>query len=165
MEAIKRDIKEIKEFDPRKIEEDLLLLTEQLNKLVQSFELFSKQDTLLEKLNQMESLQEEQQNQIKSLQEQLKTNKKAKAKAECSVPGCTNQARARGLCGSHYKQFSRNTLAGYVNKGGFFTHEEKEYKAALQFEASPFQVEGTDVIIKGERFPLTELKKPATPDS
>ncbi len=163
--AIQKDLRKIKEFDPSSIEKELKQLTEQLTELAQKFEALAQQDALIERLEQLETQQLAQQKHIQRLEEALKSSKRSKAKAKCSVPGCTNQARARGLCGSHYKQFSRNTLAGYVNKKGFFMHEGKRYQAAKKYEASPFSVEGDVVVIKEDRFPLSSLEKPAKPDS
>lgn len=74
------------------------------------------------------------------------------APADCRVPGCGKPIRARGFCGSHYQQWRRGLLPGYVSIDGLVqigaeSRNVGQDRAGLAYEVRDGQVWVEGVIV------------------
>lgn len=123
-----------------------------VTRMIQLEEKITQQEAILQRL---QALEERQQAIEISFSSSTKT---------CIVDGCTADVRSRGFCTSHYKKFRRGTLPGFINKDGILKIGKKKYMLPMEYEAQPFSVEDTFVVVEDTQFLISELQE-ATKDS
>ena len=81
------------------------------------------------------------------------------AEGNCLVSDCDQAPQTRGFCTSHYAKFRRGTLNDFINKDGVCKVGKQKYILPIEFEGKAFRIMESNLIVDGQEFALSELKK------